>query len=216
MKSEIPATQGRLLSGTAAAKTEQPAIDFLKSVEHKFPVIQWTPRVDAKGNATEMLVYHNKFMVKDDEGVETMQELYLSDQDLNQEGPTKIYTPQPNSVSVEWAWVNLADRQPQPLDFKVKMMTLPEINEVNSYLDDPAHNTVNPLAVGNESSFTKAFFETVLFSVFLGFMALVGTKIIEEVQNGAETTQKGGSAMEYECEEESEMRSFRTRSTYLR
>jgi len=107
---------GNLVNEESTGKDNKPeneAVEFLKSVENKFPVIQWTPKVDANGTPKEFLIYHNKYIEKNDQGEDTVQDIYLSDHDLEQDSATKIFTPMPNSVSVEFGWVNVADRNPE-------------------------------------------------------------------------------------------------------
>jgi hypothetical protein len=51
----------RFLSATTTSETQASnnVIGFLKSIDHKYPVIEWTPRLDTDGNPMEMLVVHN-------------------------------------------------------------------------------------------------------------------------------------------------------------
>lgn len=119
----------------SATKEANDAEGFLKQMESRFPLLQWTPRYNVDGTPMETLIYHNRYLVTGDDGVNTVQDVYVSDQDLNQEGSTRVFSPQPNSISVEWAWVNLAHRHSEPLDLSLRMVSVPEINSINNYLD---------------------------------------------------------------------------------
>jgi hypothetical protein len=57
----VPSLAGRYLSATTTSETlaSNNVNEFLKSIAHKYPVIEWTPRLDAYGNPMEMLVVHN-------------------------------------------------------------------------------------------------------------------------------------------------------------
>jgi hypothetical protein len=109
---------------------------FMKSVDEKFPLIQWKPRKDFYGNPIESLVYVNKFYVQDNSGRTVKKEVIHSDESLNQNGDTKIFTPMPNSYSVHWAWVNHGKRHAQPINLNVKFVSLPEINAINNFIDE--------------------------------------------------------------------------------
>lgn len=123
-------------TNTATANAEPTdAEGFLKQMESRFPLLQWTPRYNVDGTPMETLIYHNRYLVTGDDGVNTVQDVYVSDQDLNQEGSTRVFAPQPNSISVEWAWVNLAHRHSEPLDLNLRMVSVPEINSINNFLD---------------------------------------------------------------------------------
>jgi hypothetical protein len=153
-----------------------------------------------------------------------VEDVYVSDKQLNQDGPTKIFTPMPNSVNVEWAWVNLKERQPQPIGFKLKMMTLPEINAVNNFLDnqqDIVKDVITAVAGGQidgktSSSAIGAFFEALMFALVLSFLAVVGMNLLERYESADQQGKGKMNPMESHNEEESEMRNLRTRSTYLR
>ena len=124
-----------------------------------FPLIEWTPKVDAGGKPKESLFYINKYLVKDKDGKNISQTIMITDQDLEQEGPTKIFTPMPDSINVEWAWVNLADRKPEPIDFKMRMVSVQEINSINEYILDHKKTVVQDVletmggSMDNDSSF---------------------------------------------------------------
>ena len=96
-------------------------------------MIQWTPKVDANGEAIETLLFRNQFYIQDEQGNYIKQERYISDADLNQEGDLKIFTPQPNSFKVEWVYLNLLDTPNPAINFKIKMVSLPEINAINNF-----------------------------------------------------------------------------------
>jgi hypothetical protein len=118
----------------------------------------------------------------------------------------------PNSVNVKWAWVNLVERQPQTIDFKLNMMTLPEINSVNNFLEDQKN-----IVYGKDTASYSigAFFEALAIALMLSFLALVGLNVIENYWSTQQERAKM-IPMESHCEEESEMSNLRTRSTYLR
>jgi hypothetical protein len=190
----VPGLARRYLSATTTSETlaSNNVNEFLKSIAHKYPVIEWTPRLDANGNPVEMLVVHNQYLIKNDDGQDIVQDVYLSDKQLNQDGPTKIFTPMPNSVNVEWAWVNLKERPPQPIDFKLKMMTLPEINSVNNFLEMQQDNAKEEMTVAGgqivgktSSSSIGAFFEPLMFALMFCFLALVGINVLDNYGSAA-------------------------------
>lgn len=57
--------------------------DFMKTVDEKFPLIQWKPRKDFYGNPIESMVYLNKYHVEDSFGRIISKEIILTDEGLN-------------------------------------------------------------------------------------------------------------------------------------
>jgi len=55
----------------------------MKTVDEKFPLIQWKPRKDFYGNPIESMVYLNKYHVEDSFGRIISKEIILTDEGLN-------------------------------------------------------------------------------------------------------------------------------------
>lgn len=85
-----------------ANMNQDAATDFLKSVTNKFPLVQWTPKLDHNGEQVESLVYFNSYLVQQSDGSYKGESRVVLDSDLNQEGPTKVFTPMPNTYAAHW------------------------------------------------------------------------------------------------------------------
>lgn len=211
-----------------ANMNQDAAADFLKSATNKFPLVQWTPRLNHNGEQVESLVYFNSYLVQQSDGSYKGESSVVLDSDLNQEGPTKVFTPMPNTYAAHWQWINLDARHAEPISLKVKWVSLSEINAINEFLEDHqesetpvATKTTNQGQYIHTSSFLGSIFTAHPIIIFMFVFSLVAIKAIEEISNESlfDEEKQRIKPMQFfnEDEDETELENnVRTRATYLR
>jgi hypothetical protein len=90
-----------------------------------------------------------------------------------------------NTYAVHWTWINHEERAAQPIDLKVKFVSLPEINAINNFIDENSETTQTLNKFGKQyihtSSIIGAIFEASSFAIFLAIFAVIALKSVEAV-----------------------------------